>query len=439
MKRLLTLTVLSALVALAALAAQPPLACASGVVEQVRYFQHDHFTRIVLDVSEPCAYEVKGHKNPERIAINLPGSRAGRSLRNVDVGTGGVRRVRVNRLSWGTQVVLDLSGSGDWKHFTLSRTDTKSDRIVVDVTPEEAPSAVASARGPARQDGEEKGTFVVAIDAGHGGRDHGTTGRFGLVEKRYTLELARRIAEDINAHPGYKAVLTRTSDIYLTLPRRVEIAERMGADIFVSVHLNSAPNRSARGAEVYFLSPSGAARTASRILSNPDRAADELGIRGEASSDVLHMLVDVNQQAVLTRSEKLADSILREISGPGLLPTRAVKQKSFAVLRNISMPSVLIEAGFISNTTDAKLVRDPDGRARIARSIADGIRSFLRFSPPPRDRGSAVVVHKVRAGDTLWALAREYGASVTSIRRLNRLGSSSVLRVGQELLIYDRN
>jgi N-acetylmuramoyl-L-alanine amidase len=237
MKRLLSLTVLSALralVALVVLAAATSPAHARGVVERIRYFEHDQFTRIVLDVSNPCAYEIKGHKNPERIAINIPGSRAGRSLRNVDVGKGGVRRVRVNRLSWGTQVVLDLSGSGSWKHFTLSKTSSKSDRIVIDVTPQEAPSAVASARGPAGKGGDERGAFVVAIDAGHGGRDHGTTGRYGLVEKRYTLELARRIAEDINAHPGYKAVLTRTRDVYLTLPRRVQIAERMGADIFVS-------------------------------------------------------------------------------------------------------------------------------------------------------------------------------------------------------------
>jgi N-acetylmuramoyl-L-alanine amidase len=410
---------------------------AERVVEQVRYYPHDGFTRIVLDVSAPCAYKVAGHSNPERIAINLAGSRAGRSLRNITVGSGGVDRVRVNRLTWGTQVVIDLAAAAAWKDFALARTDGKPDRIVIDVsqggvTP---PSAEAATR---QRRAAESGLFVVAIDAGHGGRDHGTTGRYGLVEKEYTLDLAKRIANEVDSYPGFKAVLTRSTDVYLTLLRRVEIAEAKGADIFVSIHLNSAPNRSARGAEVFFVSPAGAERIANQMLANPDRAAHELGIRGAASSDVLQMLVDVNQQAVLTRSEGLAESILVALSKPGLLATRSVKQKSFAVLRNISMPSVLIEAGFISNTADANLIRSVEGRGRIARSIGAGIRSYLGANPPPREEGESAVVHRVRAGDTLWRISREYGSSVASIRRVNQLGASSVLRVGQELLIYNR-
>lgn len=411
--------------------AGPGAARAERVVERVRHYVHDGFTRIVLDADGPCRYTVTRHENPDRIAINLTGARAGRSLRNETVGEGGVRRVRVNRLSWGTQVVIDLDGPATWKHFTLSRTQTKSDRIVLDVMRGgDGRSKTASA--PRRT---ADGVYVVAIDAGHGGKDRGTMGN-GLVEKELTLDIGRRVAAGINAHDGYKAVLTRSSDVYLTLPRRVELAEQMGADLFVSIHLNSAPNRRARGAEVFFLSPSGARRTASRMLSNPDRAAHELGIRGEASSDVLHMLVDVNQQAVLQRSEDLAESILHEISRPGLLLTRAVKQKSFAVLRNIRQPSVLIECGFLSNRHDAALIRDSKERDRIANGIAKGIRRYLEKNPLPREQGRPVVVHRVRAGDTLWGLSREYGASIASIRQLNRMQSSTVLHVGQELLIY---
>jgi N-acetylmuramoyl-L-alanine amidase len=423
-------------VAVIALAVQgAPARAGERVVEHIRYYVHDGYTRVVLDVSGPSQYRVSGHRNPERIAINIQDARAGRALRNVTVGDGGIKRVRVNRLSWGTQVVLDLDGEASWKHFTLASSGRKSDRIVLDVTPAGTAPAVTAARRP-RSRAVDDAVYIVAIDAGHGGKDRGTTGH-GLVEKELTLDIARRVAAGINAHDGYKAVLTRSRDVYLTLPRRVELAEQMGADLFVSIHLNSAPNRAARGSEVFFLSPSGARRTASRILSDPDQAAHELGLRGEASSDVLHMLVDVNQQAVLQRSEDLAESILQEITRPGLMRTRAVKQKSFAVLRNIRQPSVLIECGFLSNRYDAALFKDSKGRDLVANGIAKGIRGYLQANPLPRESGRPVVVHRVRRGDTLWKLSREYGSSIASIRELNRL-SSSVLQVGQELLVYDR-
>jgi N-acetylmuramoyl-L-alanine amidase len=352
------------------------------------------------------------------------------------VGRGGIDRVRVNRLSWGTQVVIDLQGGATWKHFTLARTKKKSDRIVLDVTPTSATRTAvpASVSGLA---GRPADVFVVAVDAGHGGKDQGT--RSGsLVEKRLVLDVARRVASEIDSRPGFKAVLTRDRDVYLSLPQRVRIAEARGADVFVSIHMNSAPNRSARGAEVFFISPSGARRTASRMLADPNRAADELGLRGRASSDVLHMLVDVNQQAVLQRSERLAEAILREFGKNGLPPRRAVKQKSFAVLRNIKLPSVLVECGFLSNRSDARLIGEGAGRDRIAGAVADGVCGFLRANPPPRDRGRPLLVHKVRAGDTLWELSREYGSTVADIRELNRLSKAGVIRVGQELLIYGR-
>lgn len=436
MRRIAAGTGIAAVAALVWLAgATAPARAGERVVERVRYYAHDGFTRVVLDVGAPCRYKVSTHRHPDRIAINIPDARAGRALRNVDVGDGGIRRVRVNRLSWGTQVVLDLDGPAEWKHFTLARAGRKSDRIVLDVTP---PGGGLSAPAARKDRGDEHSvrTYVIAVDPGHGGKDQGTRGN-GLIEKELTLDIARRVAAGINAHDGFRAVLTRERDVYLTLPRRVELAEQMGADLFVSIHLNSAPNRGARGAEVFFLSPSGARRIASRMLSDPDRAAHELGLRGEASSDIMHMLVDVNQQAVLQRSEELAESILGRLSRPGLLPTRAVKQKSFAVLRNIRLPSVLIECGFLSNRSDAAFIRDSAGRDRIANGIATGIRGYLQANPLPREQGRPVVVHRVQAGDTLWKLSREYGSSIASIRQLNRL-DSSVLRVGQELLIYGR-
>ncbi|MDH3199209.1 MAG: N-acetylmuramoyl-L-alanine amidase [Candidatus Krumholzibacteria bacterium] len=412
----------------------------AGRVERVRFSVQPERTRIVVDLSTPCRYEVVRHADPERLAINLPRAQAGTQLDGISVGAGGVDRVRVNRLSWGTQLVIDLDQEAPWDDFTLSRSGNKPDRIVVDLRASPAPVARGSAR---RRDPHGASAMppsravVVAVDAGHGGEDPGTLGRFGLVEKKLTLDLARRVARAVEVHDGFDAVLTRNADVFLSLPRRNEIAEERGADVFVSIHLNSARNRAARGVEVFFVSPSGAAQSASQVLSRPEEAAHEYGVGDRGRDEVLHMLVDINQQAVLARSEMLAEEILESMGTSGLPPTRSVKQRSYSVLRTISMPSVLVEAGFISNTMDARLIQRESGRQAIADAIASGIVSFLHRNPPRRTSGDggAVVVHRVERGETLWALSRRYRTSVASIARTNELKPTSVLRVGQELRI----
>jgi N-acetylmuramoyl-L-alanine amidase len=308
------------------------------------------------------------------------------------------------------------------------------------------PSATPPANAPATdvtravRETSKSRPFVVAVDAGHGGHDAGTTGRFGLVEKKLCLDLARRTAAILNRSPNVRAVLTRDADEYLTLPRRNDIAEQKDADVFVSIHLNSAPSRSARGAEIFFVAPAGAERAASQALESGE-AAHGFGLEEPGDEDIVHMLLDVNQQSVLARSELLAESILESVREKNLLPTRAVKQKSFSVLRTISMPSVLVEAGFISNTADANLVKDPDGREKVARAIADGVLEFFRSHPPQRVGGdaTAAAVHRVQAGDTLWTLSRKYGTTVSRLRELNGLRPSEELRVGQQLVVPSAN
>lgn len=393
-------------------------------------------TRVVLDLNRPCGYRITTHKNPDRIAINVKGVGAARSVKNVGLNSGVVERVRVNRLSWGTQVVLDLERPAEWKDFTLSKNGKRPDRIVVDVF---GPSgwgrarvASAASRAPAaRPKGDH---YVVAVDAGHGGSDCGTS----KVEKHFNLDMSKRIAARINALDGFEAVLTRHHDVLIDLNRRVDIAAAHRADVFVSIHCNWAPKRAARGIEVFFLSPRGARVTTNQVLKNPSRAANGFGLSGNQNTDVIHMLVDVNKQSILTRSELLAESILESMDKKGLPPTRSVKQKAFAVLRTFETPSVLVETGFMSNPQDARILRSEAGRRRIAEAIANGIVAYFESYPPPRGRHDPVVVHKVRRGDSLWKISRKYGASVASIRRANNLGSSSLLHPGQELIITNR-
>jgi N-acetylmuramoyl-L-alanine amidase len=417
--------------------AAPVGAARSQRVDRARYSVQGSKTRVVLDTSGRCDYRVTTHKNPDRIAINIPNVRAGKLLRPMSLEKGVVRRVRVNRLSWGTQIVLDLNKTATWNDFTLKKNGELPDRIVIDVFDARQSRTFDEPARSAGKPARRGDLYIIAIDPGHGGKDRGTKGN-GLVEKTLVLDISKRIANRINQIDGYKAVLTRSQDVYLKLERRVYIAASKRADAFVSIHLNWAPKRSARGFEVFFISPHGAKVTTSRLLSNPNRAASELGLGNTDNADLLHMLVDVNQQSIMARSELLAEAIFESMRKKNLPPPRTVRQKSFEVLRTIEMPSVLVEAGFVSNGYDAKIIRSPESRQRIADAISNGIVKYFSHYPPPRGRHEPVVVHKVQRGDSLWKISRRYNTSVAKLCRANNLNKSSVLHVGQELLVTNR-
>lgn len=447
----------------AAIAAGAVLCCAAGWagaavvrIDRIRHSADDGRTRVVLDLSRPAPYTVTRLEDSTGVSLTFAGAALSLSVADVAVGTNGVRGVRPDVHGDAVEIVFELERGARYDIFDVPASATKPDRVVFEAragdvvepaladtsTPAAAPPIAVPAPKPDTSAASKKRPFVVAVDAGHGGHDAGATGRYGLVEKKLCLDLARRTAEILNRSGRVKAVLTRNSDEFLTLPRRNEIAEQKGADVFVSIHLNTAPSRSARGAEIYFVAPAGAARAADQALASGE-AAHDFGLEQSHNDDIVHMLLDVNQQAVLARSELLAESILESVRERDLLPTRAVKQKSFSVLRTISMPSVLVEGGFISNNADAKLVKDPDGREIMARAIADGVLEFFRVHPPQRidtsEPSKSSVVHRVQRGDTLWTLSKRYGTTVARIRELNGLHPSQELRVGQELVVPGAN
>jgi N-acetylmuramoyl-L-alanine amidase len=415
--------------------AQTGVSARSARVDNVRCSVQGVRTRVVLDLDVRCDYRISTHKHPDRIAVNVRGASAARSISDRSLESGVVKRIRVNRLSWGTQVVLDLHEPAEWKDFVLGKNGRRSDRIVLDVFGAPSQSTAGRAAGRAASGARPvEDEYIVAIDAGHGGSDPGTS----KVEKHFNLDMSRRIAARVDAFDGFQAVLTRDRDVFLDLDRRVEIAAAANADAFVSIHVNFAPNRKARGVEVFFLSPSGAVVTANKVLANPSLAASEFGLSGGQNTDLIHMLVDVNKQSILTHSELLAESILESMDKPGLPPTRTVKQKAFSVLRTFETPSVLVETGFMSNPKDAQILRSESGRRMIAEAIANGIVSYFSNHPPRRGRHDPVVVHTVKSGESLWKISRRYGTTVASIRRANNLGNSSLLRPGQELIITNR-
>ncbi len=280
--------------------------------------------------------------------------------------------------------------------------------------------------------------FVVVVDAGHGGRDPGTLGCGIAREKDVVLGIARSVAAHLEGHPDVRVVLTRDDDRFVPLRERVLIARETRADLFVSIHVNSAPNPRARGAEVYYLSLDGASDEAAAASQDRENAAMLVGSdgAGEAGDDVLGILLDLRGTHALQRSAVFAELTLDRFRADGVVAGRSVKQANFAVLRTLSMPSILVEAGFLSHTGEARVLSEPAGQRRIGRSLARSVLEYFESSgehdgiaPLP-----ALRVHTVERGDTLWRLAAQGGWSAERLQWANALPDAR-LRVGQRLLV----
>ncbi len=364
-------------------------------VTGIRYSSNAERTRVVMDLSAAAEFTHRPLADPPRVVVEIPGGSFDSGVAPFSVGDGYVRRVRLNELRSGRiQVVLDLEKPLDYGVLTLQ----DPDRIVIDVTHQGAPAPVPSpaesggARSgasvgeppapkpgpaPAPIEPPRHGTWVVAVDAGHGGDDHGAH-YHGTSEKDITLDLARDLTEELNRRPGIRAFMVRRGDYFIPLANRRAIARKDSANLFVSLHCNASTNHAAKGTEVYFLSLEGASSEAAKELAKRENEVDEkMGVAPEAL-DLDQILFDMQQTDVLAKSQMLAESCLSSLFDLGTVYDRGVKQARFAVLKFTDIPSILVEAAFISNRAENKLLRSGKWQRDFSRQMADGIESYVK-------------------------------------------------------------
>ncbi len=219
-----------------------------------------------------------------------------------------------------------------------------------------------------------KGPPVVVIDPGHGGRDAGAVAN-GYKEKDINLAVTLELAKILKGY-GYKVILTREGDEYVPLSKRARIANRSGADMFVSIHCNASMDKGADGLETYFLSES---RTSEeRAVALLENSAIKYDLGNLNPTDEVGIIVgDLIQTLILEQSYKLAGYIHGKAIEYKLSKDRGLKQAGFYVLKWVSMPSVLIEIGFITNKKEVEKLASKDYQKRVAKAIAEGIREFL--------------------------------------------------------------
>jgi N-acetylmuramoyl-L-alanine amidase len=216
------------------------------------------------------------------------------------------------------------------------------------------------------------GRPIVVLDAGHGGRDPGAKGVSGSTsEKELTLALARELRSKLAERGRVRVALTREDDRYLTLDQRAEIARRLGASAYLSLHIDSAPNPLARGATVYSLSDVASDAEAARLADKENKAGE--GLSSEPDGSVRGMLSDLALREQMNASASLAERLVRKSAGRYLLRPEPHRFADFRVLRHAEVPAVLFEAGYISNVEDEALLIQPKERARIVAALAQAI------------------------------------------------------------------
>ena len=432
-------TALSGLTAIALLLALTPVAHAADV-NAVRLWRAPDHTRVVLDLSESADFSTLSLENPQRVVVDLSRSRLSASLTSLPLAGTPISGVRSGiRKGTDLRLVFDLSTSVRTSVFLLPPNETTGHRIVIDLfddTESVAPQPVLSV-----ESFDERRDIVVAIDPGHGGEDPGASGPGGLREKTVVLQIARRLQSQLAEIPGFKPVLVRSGDYYVSLKNRRDQARRLEADLFVSIHADAFREKSAHGASVYALSMRGATSTTAQYLADTENAADLVG--GVELADIDPMLAgvlaDLSMTGTLDTSLNLGALILEQIDGVARLHKKRVEQAGFAVLKSPDVPSLLIETGFISNPGEAERLATPAYQDKMARAIRRGIQSWFARQPPPgtllawqREQGGREVT--IAVGDTLSEIAERYGVTVASIKTTNGL-NRDVIFVGQTLVI----
>ena len=263
------------------------------------------------------------------------------------------------------------SGPGDAALVGEARTG----RLIVDLPQAVGDIRVSEARVPGRP--------IVLIDPGHGGRDPGATAVSGKVsEKQLTLATAFELRDLLVSRGRVRVALTREDDRYLTLEQRAAIARRLGAALFVSLHMDSAPNPLARGVTVYSLSDVASSAEAARFAAAENRAGGALS--SEADGSVRALLADLALRGQMEQSAALASRLVRRAAGPVALRPRPHQFAAFHVLRRAETPAVLVEAGYISNADDEAMLATAAGRAPLINALARAIEADVAARGPRR-------------------------------------------------------
>lgn len=383
--------------ALIALALPSKLAAAEASVSDVRIASHGNGTRVVIDLDRRVSFRHVTLDQPPRLAIDLPDVDWKVPENGGFHGAGLVEGLRFGRPRPGVaRIVLDVAQPFQIDNvFELPPSGTRGHRIVTDLVgafaatngaaepaagPEETlAAALVVGPLPRKKPQPPSDERIIVLDPGHGGVDPGAIGSStGIFEKDIALEMGLKLREQLEATGRYKVVMTRDSDRIVRLRDRLLIARESQGELFLSLHADSlkkAPD--VAGASIYTLSERASNDEAARLASKENRAGILAGVDLSEQEDIVtEILIDLAQRDANNKSIRIAELLVDELGDVSKLAKRRRSQAGFVVLKSPDMPSVLIELGYLSNSSDEKALGDP---AHIAKLAAAMVRATDRF------------------------------------------------------------
>jgi N-acetylmuramoyl-L-alanine amidase len=409
-------------------------------VVAVRLWPAQDYTRITIESDSPLKTTQRFVNDPPRMEVDLQGldllpslSALVGKLRSDDPNIAGMR---VSQHGTGVvRLVIDLKQPIAPQSFSLKPTAPYQHRWVLDLYPVTPPDPLAqlieqrladlerrvgnagdktstdplgdllAQRGqvpkapsppsatpsqPAHRGGSSMGErlIVVALDPGHGGEDPGAIGPGGTFEKNVVLQIAQRLRDRINNTRvnglPMRAFMTRDGDFFVPLHERVRKAQRVNADLFISIHADAFYSPRPQGASVYALSTRGATSAAARWMANKENSSDQIGGINVKVKDnsIRSALIDMSTTAQINDSLKVGSAMLGEVGKVGRLHKPRVEQANFAVLRAPDIPSVLVETAFISNPDEEKRLRSAAYQNQLADAMLRGVVRYFTQHPP---------------------------------------------------------
>jgi len=378
--------------------------CAEPIVSNVRMWEHPAKTRFVVDLTEKIDFEIETLTDPYRLVINLPAVNWQVFPTGVRKKTGVVQNWRNGHYDYKNfnyRIVLDLSAPVKEKSSLWAPARGNRYRLVVDLFPSTRkvmlenrankririkkktvkPFQNAMFQPPGRKpDFLPEPKIVIVIDPGHGGIDPGATTKSGIFEKDVVLAAANVFKKRLERSGKYRVYLTRNSDIFLKLRKRINIAGERKADLFISLHADAMKNKKIRGMSVYTLSEKSSSKEAEALARQENSSDLFAGIKKDADPIIRVILSDMNRRRAKNYSTNFANHLIKKFRSVGKVLPNPHRQAGFAVLKtpdnHLIGVSVLVELGFLSNKLEARALLSKKYQAKLANAFLDAVSSY---------------------------------------------------------------
>ena len=384
-------------------------------VQDVRFGVYEEKIRLVLDLDEVADFRTFVLSSPYRLVVDLPhfAWKAGQTPKPSDAQINDIRQGKLNQDI--SRIVFDMQKPVIIESaFLLPSQDRKSNRIVVDykfvnnadfiknkstihgtlsISPTEA--AVSSneiPRPPTNNERPKEKTIVekplIVIDPGHGGQDPGSHSRNKIYEKNIVLALSKELKKQLLSTGKYRVIMTRETDVYIRLKDRVKFARDNNADLFVSIHADSIHKPNVRGTSVYTISKKASDAQTAKLAEKENQSDIMAGLDLSIDDEqVAFILGDFLMNDTMNQSKFFANTLVSKLQHSGIQTLQNPhRYAGFAVLKAPDIPSVLVEAGFMSNTQEANLLNQSHHRSKIASAIVKGINTYFEYANNNQNR-----------------------------------------------------